>query len=250
MSTQPRGRRTIWFFLALLFLEPCSAAPPSAQDRFVLNTPAEPPYHFADQTGILDRWMQEAFSRIGATVVLQLLPPERALINADRGIEDGDVGRIGGLSQKYPNLIQVQETLHVGEFSAFAKGEGFRIQGWESLEPYHVGIIKGHKICEANVGAARSVTAVENLELLFTLLEKGRADVVIAEKRFGEEHVRTRRLEGVAALDPPLATVEFFLYLHKKHAGIVPGLASAVKGMKEDGTHQRIFDEVLGRKGD
>jgi polar amino acid transport system substrate-binding protein len=37
------------------------------------------------------------------------------------------------------------------------------------------------------------------------------------------------------------------MYVNKKHEALVPKLTAAIKSMKEDGTHQRIFNEVLKR---
>ena len=35
-----------------------------------------------------------------------------------------------------------------------------------------------------------------------------------------------------------------FLYLHRKHAALVPKLAAALRQMKADGSHQRILAAV------
>ena len=46
-------------------------------------------------------------------------------------------------------------------------------------------------------------------------------------------------------LEPPLASTEMFIYLHRKHAPLAGKLAAALAAMKQDGSYRRIFDETL-----
>jgi polar amino acid transport system substrate-binding protein len=211
----------------------------AAQERLVLNTPGEPPYHHQDQTGIADLLIKEAFSRIGREATVQWQPPERSLMNANMGIVDGDVGRIGGLNKEYPHLIQVPETFVTTDFLIFTKTFSIRLVAWESLKPYHVAIIRGHKIAEANV-VARSLIKARNAEILFLLLNNDRVDVAICERLFGSMMARKTNPE-IKGLEPPLATADFYLYLHKKHEALVPEIAKALETMKRDGTYKRLW---------
>ena len=52
------------------------------------------------------------------------VPAERALRNVNDGIEDGNFLRIAGMSDKYPELVQVPEKLVVWEFVAFSRKVG------------------------------------------------------------------------------------------------------------------------------
>lgn len=220
-----------------------------ATETLRLNTPGNPPYHYPEQNGIIDKWLQDVFRRLGKKVTLAWLPPERSLINANEGLSDGDAVRIEGLSNMYPNLIQVPEPVYVGDFVAFAKGVDFAPKGWESLSPYHVAIIKGHKITESNVKGTKSLVKVKKLDQLFTLLDKNRVDVVIVERLFGEMNVRQRGLKSIKLLEPPLARLNFYLYMHKKHATMIPDIARAIREMKGDGTQQRIYESVRLKLG-
>ncbi len=225
------------------FLVTClvSSIPPSiaAQEPLILNTPGEPPYHHQEQTGIVDLLIREAFSRIGREASVQWQPPERSLMNANMGIVDGDVGRIGGLNKEYPHLIQVPETFMTTDFLAFTKSLSIRLIGWKSLKPCNVAIIRGHKIAEANV-VAHSLTKARNAEILFSLLNSDRVDVAICERLFGSMMAKKINSE-IKGLEPPLATADFYLYLHKKHEALVPKIAKALETMKRDGTYKRLW---------
>ena len=43
---------------------------------------------------------------------------------------------------------------------------------------------------------------------------------------------------------PPLATKAMFMYLHKSHGELVPGIASALATMKAEGVYEKQFDKI------
>jgi polar amino acid transport system substrate-binding protein len=226
--------------LLLLFLSIESQAAPLA-----INTFGAPPLSNADRTGFHDLLTIEAFSRLGIEITIPRLPAERALINADRGIDDGDLPRIAGLDAIYPNLIMVPESIMDYEFVTFSRHRRFSTTGWESLKPYNVAIITGWKILEKNVVGVRSLTKVKNQNQMFSLLKLDRADLVIYEKWQGLQTAKAMGIADIRILYPPLAKRKMFMYLHKKHADLVLKVAAALKQMKFDGTYQRIFDHAL-----
>jgi len=227
-----------------LFLLLASLAPDAmARQPLILGGGySEYPLSSPQQTGMLDRLVKEVFARLGIPVILAPLPSERSLINANSGITDGDINRIEGINRLYPNLIQVPERTMAFEFVAFTKRPGLTIENWDSLRPYTVGIITGWKILEEHV-TGRMVTKVENARLLFTLLQKGRADVVVYERLQGLHFIKELGLTDVRVVDPPLDVRDMFLYLNKKHADLVPRVAEELRKMKADGTYQAIMSK-------
>ena len=73
------------------------------------------------------------------------------------------------------------------------------------------------------------------------MLEHGRIDLALYTLADGSAQVRKLGLQGVVALSPTLKDVDMYLYLHRKHAALVPKIASALRDMKADGSHQRIL---------
>jgi hypothetical protein len=51
-------------------------------------------------------------------------------------------------------------------------------------------------------------------------------------------------LDRGAPLTPVLKHVDLFLYLSRKHEALVLRLAQALKGMKVDGTHNRLLSAI------
>lgn len=233
--------RTVGLLLFCL-VPPCEAA-----QTLVLNSSFYAPITSPDKTGVLDLLYKELSRRLGIEIVIQSLPAERALINANHGIEDGDVCRIAGLDEKYPNLIRVPEAVMSYQMSVFSRNANFKVSGPQSLKPYDVGIITGWKILERNTSEARSVIRVENGEQLFTMLDKGRIDAVVIENIQGVMLIKKMGLRQIRLLQPPFIKGEWYLYLNRMHKSLVPVISAELKAMKRDGTHRRIFDSVLER---
>ena len=99
--------------LALLGIGTAMVAPGlalAARPKLTLATGALPPLTSAPgHTGFLDALAQEVFGRIEVDASVLRLPVERALVNANAGIEDGDMFRAAGFEKDYPNLVQVPE---------------------------------------------------------------------------------------------------------------------------------------------
>lgn len=228
--------------LALAF---CGASP-ALCGTIVLSTANDPPNATDDHTGFCDRIMVEAFKRLGLGLEIVNLPSERALINANEGLDDGNFARVEGLEKQYPNLIRVAEEITTFEFVAFSAAAPFKTTGWASLQPYNVGIITGWKILESNISEVKSLTKVRDEKLLFGLLAAGRTDVVVYDRMQGRVVLRQLGLRGITVLEPPLAMKSMYPYLHKRHADLVPRLEQTIREMRKDGTIRRIAAEVLG----
>lgn len=219
--------------------------PVFAQKTLVLNTAFTSPLSNDTQSGFVDFVVGEALRRIGFGLESVRLPAERALINANAGIDDGDLLRIAGLRKTYPNLIQVPEKVIDLEFVVFTKHAKFPVAGWRSLKPYSVAIITGWKILERNITGAAELTKVKNVNQLFTILLKDRVDIIVYSRWVGLGYINQHAIRGARILEPPLARRGMYVYLHKKHQRLVPKLAAALRAMKADGSYQRAFQQIL-----
>ena len=213
-------------------------------ETLVLNTADPAPYSRPDGTGRTDRVVSEAFHRLGTPIRLLRLTAERALRNVDQGIDDGIYVRIAGMERLYPNMVMVPEPVCDFLFTAFTKDPAMQVLRWEDLKAFNVGLIIGWKIVEANTRGARSVTTVKDREALFALLDRGRADVVVADLCSGQELIRSKGYQGIYAVSPPLERRNMYLYLNKRHADLTPRLAAALREMKSDGTMARLLKDV------
>ena len=210
----------------------------------VLNDTNEPPFTTPDGRGFLDAIAGEAFRRAGVRLRLVKLPAERALLNANAGVEDGDLVRIAGLEAQYPNLVRVPEKLLDWEFAAFGKDAALPARG-DILRTRPVGHIRGWKIYEQQLAGASQVVTAEDTEQLFRQLQRDRIEIALYERWQGLSRIRHLGLTGVHVLEPSLARREMFIYLHKRHTALVPKLAAALRAIKAEGLYDRLYREKV-----
>jgi polar amino acid transport system substrate-binding protein len=222
------------------------AAIPAMARPLVVNSAWSWPISSPRWDGLFDRLVIEACRRVGVEVELQAMPAERSLRNVEAGRDDADGPRIAGLDRIYPHLVRVPEPLMVYEFVAFVTTASPETGGWDSLDPYAVGIVRGWKILEGSLAGVKSLHAVRTANLLLRMLARGRVDVAVYERRMGLALAERMGLAGVCVVEPPLTTQPMFLYVNERHRHLVPKLAGALREMREDGTTARIEAEVLG----
>ena len=216
-----------------------------AGETLVLTTPAGPPLSMETQQGFIDLVVSKALARMGYQLKVSHLPAERALINANNGVDDGDLNRIGGLEKFYPNLVQVPEKTFDMEFAAFSKNVNFTTSDWSTLKPFTVAIINGWKILERSIPPTVSLTKVKNAEQLFSLLENNRVDVILYGKWQGLHYIQEHHFSRVKLLQPSLAKMDMYVYFNKKHRDLVDQFSIKLHDMKADGTYQKIYDTIL-----
>lgn len=233
--------------LALIFSTVWSGHAFGQSAKLVLNTSYSSPITSPDNSGFLDLLYKELFGRLNIPFEIQALPAERCLTNANEGIDDGDVCRIADLVKSYTNLVRTTEPVMQYQMVLFSRTAQFKVSGPESLKTYDVGIVTGWKIIERNTTLHRSRIMLDSAEQLFQMLDQGRVEVAVIERTVGMEMVKKLRIAGVHILSPPLLTGEWYLYLHKRHAALIPRIDSELRTMKKDGSYDRIRREVLGR---
>lgn len=226
--------------LLLMAANVCRAEMP----MLVLNDANEPPFTTPDGQGFLDAVAGEAFRRAGVKLRLVKLPAERGLINANAGTEDGDLTRIAGLDTQYPNLVRVPEKLIDYEFTAFSKNAALPAT-WEVLRARSIGHIRGWKIYENQLKGAPAVVSSDDAAQMFRQLQLDHIDVALYERWLGLSLLKNQDIKGIVPLNPPLAKREMFIYLHKRHAALVPKLAEALRAIKAEGLYKRLYREKV-----
>jgi polar amino acid transport system substrate-binding protein len=235
------------FLLAALSLVVVFHGAVRADHKLIINNAAQAPWANPEHTGFNDEIIKEVFRRIGHDLEISFMTANaRALANVNEGIDDGNMLRIEGMEKLFPNVRIVPEPVIYFEFVGFTKNPKIIIKEWADLEPYNVAYIRGWKIVESNVKKTQSLNIVKNADQLFDLLRNDRTDIIIFERIRGRYILDTEEIKGVRALEPPLSSSSFYLYLHKKHVEIIPSIVAALKEMKADGTYRQIFESTVG----
>ena len=217
-----------------------------AEETLRINTGVTAPYVTEDGQGFLDLVIQEVFRRQGikARINSYAGASARSLQMSNSGTDDGEALRIAGINQKFPNLVQVPESILENHFVAYSTRHKVPTQSWDDLKPFSVAYIIGWQIFQRNVKDTKDIVTVRNPEQMFQMLNLERVDIALYEKWQGLALVRKMGIK-VHVLDPPLVKMKMFMYLHKKHQGMVGPTAAALKAMKDDGAYQQIFDSKL-----
>lgn len=188
--------------------------------------------------------LRQAYQRLGLEPLIRKYPAERAMQLADEGRVDGEVQRIDGIDGKYPNLIQVYPAINYIEGTVFSRDTEFTVNGWASLEPYRIGIIRGIKFAERDT-AGMDVQRAGDYERLFRMLENQRFEIVVSPGINGECHIRRLGIEGIDKLEPAIMRFELFHYLHRDNADLVPDFSAVLEEMRISGELERIRQHVI-----
>jgi len=245
ISTLLFSFKALFFAVPLVILCWAVGAEPLTSNRLSIPRENIPPISTNDATGYEDLLARELYKRLGYDVEFHLLPSERIFVNVNKGIDDGFLSRIGGLSKTYPNLVQIEESVVTTDYVAFSRLANVQLAGWQSLKPYTVAIVTGWKILENNIKDVQSLTKVENIEQLFRLLDSGRVDLVVMARMPGLQIIKDHGLKGIRVAEPPLAQRKKYFYLHKKYQDLAVRASAVLREMKADGSHRRIIDSVL-----
>jgi polar amino acid transport system substrate-binding protein len=230
----------------LLFILTLPNSVAHAETTLRLGNSRYPPIVTASHDGVIDQIYQELSRRLDIKIIIdQVETGERVLINANNGIDDGDIGRGLGLEKRYPNLMIVPVPVYHYQMAVFSRNIDFHVAGEDSIKPYDIGILRGWKILENITQDARSVTSVESGEQLFTMLDKGRIDIAVFEKSQALAIINKMNISGIKLLQPSLIEGDFYLYLHKKHKDWIPKITKTLASMQKDGTIKRINEAVL-----
>lgn len=224
-------RRMLALVLALL---PCAVPVATAADLHVIS---QIQGDNASERGM--DVVREAYRRAGLDAKAELLPNERAIISASNGDTDGDTMRMAGLEAKYPNLVRVPEPVMLFNVVAYTAGLTFPVDGWESLRPYTLCIVRGFKLGETRTeGMSRDLPATP--EAALRMVRAGHCQIATMAESFWLL-IDELKLGPLRALDRPVETIPLFHYVNARHAGLVPKLAEALKEMRKDGTMDRIL---------
>jgi polar amino acid transport system substrate-binding protein len=243
---RPVNRFTITRTLVFFALLAGSAASP-AQQVIRITSVIAPPITTEDATGIYDLLVREIFQRIGG-YQLQLENHEvaRDIAAVNDGLADGVTVRVGGLTETYPNVLQVPESLDDYEFTGFSKRADIRISDWDSLQPYNVAYPATWLFYQRHV-RAKSALHTRTLDQLFDLLDQNRVDIALFGKLVGLYQVKQRGIADVNVVELPNARIPVYTYFNKQHAALVPQVAAALRAMKQDGSYREIYNSACRR---
>jgi len=211
----------------------------AAEDEMVISY-FESPFQNMEKAII-----SEAYKRAGIPAKFVVMPGKRALLSSSKGIVDAEANRIGAIDAKYPTLVKVPTPMHPLIGVAFAVNPNLKIDKWEDLKPYKIGVLRGVPFYEKPTRDMHRIE-VNSYEQLFKMLERGRVDVVIGTTFSGEMTIKKFIPNSrIRAVSKPLLHIDTFHYVHEKNKAIVPLIDKQLKAMSESGRMAEIVSEQM-----
>lgn len=188
------------------------------------------------------------YSKLGIRLEFVAVPAKRALIESSEGRLDGEVQRVLDVANEYPTLLPVRESINYIEPSVFTRRVEFRVEGWESLRPYTIGIVRGVGSSERGTRGMPRVEAAPGMDQMMQMLASDRIEVAVND-RFSGMLVNNRLGldRQLRVLSPPLQHIELYHFLHERHRALVPQVEAAVRQMKASGELERLRKEITQR---
>lgn len=194
---------------------------------------------------LIKRVVGKAYERLGVPVTFVEMPGKRALVESAKGALDGELSRVYQVGEDHPSLVRVPTPVFWFEPTVFTRELDFRVDGWQSLKGYRIGIERGMVYAERGTHGFPSVLSVDSPSSLFRLLELGRVDLVVYSDLNGIYMIHKEGLTSIRALSPGIERIEAYHYLHKKHADLVPKLDKIFKSMHASGEIEAMRKEFL-----
>lgn len=166
--------------------------------------------------------LARAYARLGYSLTVEAMPPKRSLEAANRGVSDGEFVRVGGLSDRFENLIQIPIPLiEVATVVIIPAGSSFNPKTWADLGAVKFGVLRGMQLARLRTHGMRKVIVDDAVGLL-EMVSRGRLDAAVL-------HLNTARkydddVRGLTVLYPALEQTPLFHYVHKRHRHLVPKL--------------------------
>jgi polar amino acid transport system substrate-binding protein len=215
-----------------------------AQKSLIFSKPGPLDFHAQISEDIL----KEAYARIGISVTTQEFPGERAMRESNSGRLDGEVNRIRGIEKKYTNLRIVPVAINALRGMVFSKNPRLKIQKWDDLKHYIIGLRKGAKYAEYGTAGMNVLPATTNT-MVFKMLERDRVDVAISTALEGSVTIRALGLKEVSMVEIPMVTLDLFHFLNRKHEDLIPQITRALEAMNREGRIAEIRKKAFAKFG-
>jgi len=217
--------------MSFLVLSLCCLNTTAKQQTLVINSAVLESHRttasFNAQTMIV-----EAFNKLGIEVIFRYRPDKRSIVEANSGLVDGEFARISSITQDYPNLLLVPESIADLDIVAFAISPKIELSDYQiNQHNYHIGYLLGWKNIDQLLVDYQHKSGLGDHLTLFKLLAKDRLDVVLFTKTAGQEILARQKIMTYQA-SPSLLAYPVYLILHKKHAKLVSKLAAQLKIIK------------------
>ncbi len=238
--------RLVWGLCLLAVLIPLQAqADKTIIMAFGGDPEREPQYRFYQAV------YTEAFAELGYQFAYTLCPSKRCSYLANAGKVDGEPQRIREYSERFDQLVRVDEPIFINRTLGVLRDRTLRFEGLESLKDsgYRVDYLRGSVWSQehlSSVVAPERLFAVANAEQGLKRLRLNRTDLFIDLEAHLMKVLQTP--EFIREREYPRVLVganESFPFLHVSRSSLAPQLAEVLRTMKADGRYQALLYQTM-----
>lgn len=223
---------------------------------FFINTCSANEYHFVSINHLIEQEigrviLPQVYKKLGIDITITPLPGKRAQYQATSGLSDGEIMRIYSYGEENPTTYRIPTPYYHLETMAFIKkGSDIKILAKEDLSKYSIVKIRGVKHTNNITKGFLNVTDVNSTEQAMRLVARGMVDVALTNTIDGLMTLKKFKIDNVAPINKPLATLDLFHYVHKSHKNLIPIVDKKLKEMITSGElaliTQAAEKEVMG----
>ena len=212
-----------------------------------------PPYIYAEAgkpAGVLVEVVNEAFTRMGQPIFIEIMPTGRAWNMYVSGVVDGSF-TMKMTAERKTTMLFTRVPLVTQDYVFFArKGSGIRFNGdLASVADFRIGstisLTYGEKFDRAvKSGVIKKVEPLPTLEQNFRKLLADRVSLVISSRLVALDVLKSMNLlDQVEVAGPPIESLPAYLVfkLDAEHEEIAKKFDQAMGAMQKDGTIARIY---------
>lgn len=188
--------------------------------------------------------VQKIYNKLDIVLEVVKHPGNRSLVMANKAQVDGVLVRADLIEGLAENLVKIPYPIAHVKYSAYAKkSKLIKIDGWASLNPYRVGVLRGVKLIEERTKGLNQIKN-NNFKALFKVLYLDRIDVAIFTELDGLYALKAMNLHNeIQKLEPVLEVSPAYHFLHKKHSNLIKEMTSLMKQMNESGELEALIHQ-------
>jgi len=215
-------------------LSPCAMllADDTPKKQLRLGSAFREPYIIPPEGGSVWQRLTRIEQQVGVDFVFVDLPAARSIVSANRGVIDGDLLRTNMVSATMPNLVRVPYALVTIEAAAFTWMPDLKVCNFQELSGIKDVVVStqiGRKYSQNKLRNYKNRLFVETAEQLFNILEQQRSDIAVLDRPSAYRAIGDRLGKTIfETCETPLITQHLYMFLHKKHEGLVSKIATAL----------------------
>ncbi|MDK1287148.1 hypothetical protein [Pseudoalteromonas umbrosa] len=209
--------------LWILLLSYCSVA---QAKTLYFNRPADTP-----QARYVVELLSLAYNDIGHDLELIDFELQSALVAANEGELDGQLGRIAGVTDSYANLLYVDFPLYSFNLQLLSHCTACSFEDIESMV-VQSGYLVAYQYMMENKYQGELLEVKSSAAQLNLLMQKKVQGALIVDFHL-REHLPYMDVESIKIED--LITIDSYHYLHHKHAELIPKLKETLEKLEKKG---------------